>query len=1677
MFKYKEFKIGKKLLLSFLFIGVTPLIVFACVGLISMYNASIGDAKSQLESIRVAKYNQIETFFNEREDEAETLAKILDTLKKEGENQLEATQKYHKLSVENYLEKIEALVVNEGNADQLKLMVTALNRHYADGSGNYSGITKAYNDRLTTNPLMENVNDLYVISNEGKLIYAYQGSENLGVDLGDTFYQSYGLANLWQNVIDDNALCFEDFTKDGMTGDAYNAFLGLPVYENGKRIGVVAVSFDNTTINQLVHDENALGDSMETYIAANDNGDMVFKSDMTTMGDGNYTIGHKMDSPPNYVKLTFLGKSINEIFKDSEENMVVVSSDPIQVFDQQWIMVSKVELKDLIAVNDENGGDYFSNYVQDHSYKDIFLIHPDGYVFYSATEGFEYNKNLLQGEYSSTNHAQLIRDIKERKAFAFVDYEASELSNYEPRAFMGIPVFDLDHQIEFIVSFEMSSDAVNEIMLDRTGLGNYGEAYLLGPDFRLRSNTYLAPLTKNIVNSFKNADEGGIFSEVAFSVLSGETDTVIKHDYRDTSAIISYEPIMIYGQQWGLVVKQDTSERLKHLNLLVFYMMVLGLLTTIGIVFFARRISASISKPVVAISEWAKDVSNGGLAFEEIETYNDEIGEMKDSVFKVVESLNSVAEICEEIAIGKLDHPFIVRSDHDRLGESINTMRHSFIQVIQQANAISQSDYSVSINKRSEDDELGIALINMVTQLKEASEIAITQSWIKNGQSKLNEIIRDTDNNQQLCKDAVAFICKYLDANTGVMLVKNDDAYAMLGSYAFNIRHNDHFKVAEGEGVIGQAILEKEVIYLKDIPNDLMTIESASVDIKATHVIVIPCLFEDDVKGVIEIGSYTPFTEHHIEFLNKIQENIAIAIHSNITREELQALLDQTLIQSEELKKSEQVLMVKNEELSQQTEALRESESKLQQQQEELRQSNEELEAQTMELKASESKLQQQQEELRVTNEELEEKTINLQKQKEEIVKKNDALEKTKAIIEEKVKEVEISSKYKSEFLANMSHELRTPLNSILILSGFLVEDKNGLLGKDEKEYAKVINAAGKDLLDLINDILDLSKIESGKMELTLEAFDIRKTLLELQEMFKPLVDEKGLNFINTVEDSVPKMIVSDEMKISQVMKNLISNAIKFTQEGDVEIKASITTNNQLQIAVRDTGIGISKDKLLHIFGAFQQADGSTSRNYGGTGLGLSISKELARLLGGDIKLESEEGKGSTFYIYIPINDKALESEEAHQTQEDQIAVFEDVPEMDAMTEVYDKNEVKLNVELPSEYESVILIIEDDKNFASILEKVAKERGHDVVCVDSGEQALLVADRIDVSAIILDLGLPGMSGWEVLQRLKKWKKTQDIPVHIMSGKELDHQHSELEFIDYLQKPISFDKLYGAFDQIEKLIRQDIKKLLLVTSDNSVADEIETEFNKTLKDIKLKRVTTGDEVISVLKERTYDCIVMVSDLVDTSMEELAKKIRINDISQTPIILYMKKELPNELNDELARYVESIIIAGDKSMRRLIDESTLFLNHVEETHREKVHEFMKTSSEKEAILVDKTVLIVDDDMRNTFALSSVLEDRGMKVIIAKNGQAGIDKLKENPSIDIVLMDIMMPVMDGYTAMRKIRSMKESFSKVPIIALTAKAMREDKEKCISAGASDYLAKPIKMDELQTLMKVWIY
>ncbi|WKY48125.1 response regulator [Eubacteriaceae bacterium ES3] len=1684
--RFKNEKIGKKLNLSFLLIGCIPLLVFALMGMIIFFNSSIMNAKSQLESSRVSKYNQVLHFFEESKNESQLIVEVIAAQTEDGQDQLLHMQEMNKQRVENYLSDIEAFVINEKESEDFKTLVDDLDSSVFYGLGNYEALAANYETVLNANPLSAEIDNLYIISTGGTVLYDRLKMGSMGINLNDESVQDFGLSKVYKNCSGSGQLSFEDFSFSGLTGNDYYAFLGVPVYQDGALIGYLVASFNNDTINELLHLDTPFSDTAESYIVADVNGNFTFRSDMTTMGDGNYVIGYVLPTMLDYISLTAAGNSINDIFKDSSNNQVVVSTNPLNVFGQQWVMVSKVDMEDLIKMDDD-GEDYYQQYIENNYYNDIFLIDPDGYVFYSANEGFEYKKNLLEGEFAGTNHASLIERVAETKSFTFEDFEVSEISGYQPRAFMGYPVINANNEIEYIVSFELSPDAINEIMLDRTGLGETGEAYLLASDNTLRSDTYLEPETKNIVNSFKDVDEGGINTTAAKSVISGQTDTITAKDYRGVQSVVSYQPLDVYGTQWSLVVKQDEVERLSTLYQLITFMVLLAGGTVAAIIVFSRRLSKSIANPVIAMSEWAKQVAEGSLEIQQIETVEDEIGELHDSFVRVVESLNDVAGICEDIAVGNLDHPFELRSDDDKLGESINTMRNNFIEVIRQANSVANNDFSVFIEKRSDNDELAIAIINMVTRLKEAAEMERRSTWIKNGQSEINKMIRDIKDDRELGDKVISFVARYLNSMTGVLYVNEDDEYNIAGSYAFN--EVDHRPVKKGEGILGQAIVEKELVYLKDVTDNQFKIESGTVAISPNHVIILPCVFEEEVKGIIEIAGIEAYTEDQIEFLKRVQKTIAIAIHSNLTKKELQELLEQTLLQSEELKKNEQTLMIKNEELTQQTEALKESEGILQQQQEELRQSNEELEAQTMELKSSKERLQQQQEELRVTNEELEEKTENLEKQKDVISRKNDELEKTRVLIEEKARELEISSKYKSEFLANMSHELRTPLNSILILSGLLKDSKKGGMTKDELEYAKVINAAGKDLLELINDILDLSKIESGKMEVTAESFNIRETAETMRRLFLPLTNEKGLQFDLNVADEVPELVYSDEMKISQIMKNLLSNAIKFTAEGQVEIKMVMHDDKNLKISVRDTGIGIPEDKRIQIFQAFSQVDGSTSRTYGGTGLGLSISRELSRLLGGGIQLESEEKKGSIFSIIIPIHygeqsskltlPNTLEEKTLSQISKPASALSltkqsEAASGEEMLLPNDSPKEASVAMNIPENAESLILLVEDDSNFAMILEKIARERGHEVISVESGEKALEVIEKAPISAVVLDLGLPGISGWDVFKQIKE--KDKDMPVHIMSGKEPGREEKEMDIVDYIQKPVGFGELHKAFDKIETIINRDIKKMLVISSDCELCQDIKKQLKELFAEVRMENAGTGEEAVQTLRKQTYDCIVLVSDLPDINSDELAKKIRDEDISQTPIILYTSREFSNETSEELSRYVESVIITGDKSMQRLLDETTLFLNHIEASNQMRVSEFIRTSEEKEAVLEDRKVLIVDDDMRNVFALSSVLEEKGMKILTAKNGQLALDKLEENPDMDIVLMDIMMPVMDGYEAMRKIRSLKEEYSQVPIIALTAKAMREDKDKSISAGASDYMSKPVKMDELLTLMKFWI-
>ncbi len=753
--------------------------------------------------------------------------------------------------------------------------------------------------------------------------------------------------------------------------------------------------------------------------------------------------------------------------------------------------------------------------------------------------------------------------------------------------------------------------------------------------------------------------------------------------------------------------------------------------------------------------------------------------------------------------------------------------------------------------------------------------------------------------------------------------------------------------------------------------------------------------------------------------------------------------------QNEEKEKRAVELSFANKELSTQAE-------ELQIQQEELRQLNEELEQQAQNLK-------QQQEELQMTNEELEEQTQSLEE-------KNKEVEASKNDIEQKTKQLEISSKYKSEFLANMSHELRTPLNSLLILSKDLSENRKKNLDDVQVESAEIIYKSGHDLLVLINEVLDLSKIEAGKMAINIERVSLKNFTDDLLRDFKHQAQQKGLELICKLGADLPEFIHTDSQRLNQILKNLLSNAIKFTEKGSVTISIDRNTETTLNISVTDTGIGISEDKQSAIFEAFQQAEGGTSRKYGGTGLGLSISRQLAKLLDAEIKLSSELNQGSTFSLIIPL--EIHPEQESVSTPTVKPVLYTPRTKNDANYVNYptiEDDRDTINTD-----DKVVLIVEDDRNFASILLKQANKKGFKCLSAATGEDGLLLASKYKPQAIILDMGLPGIKGQQVLHELKANPSVRHIPVHIISANDRSLEPIREGAVEYLMKPISKDGLEEAFNRIENFVNRKIKNLLIIEDNENSRKAMKILIGNG--DVQCYEAATGKEALEMYQQNHIDCIILDIGLPDMSGFDLIQKLEdIKGHNMPPIIVYTGKELTKEENDLLHKYAESIIIKGIKSEERLLDETALFLHRTISNLPKSKQMIINNLYDKEAIFHSKKILLVDDDMRNVFALSKILQERGMEVIKSENGKKALEMLDTHADIDLVLMDIMMPEMDGYEAMKRIRSQMK-FKNLPVIALTAKAMKDDKQKCIDAGANDYITKPIDVERLLSLMRVWL-
>jgi CheY-like chemotaxis protein/GAF domain-containing protein/HAMP domain-containing protein len=1015
----------------------------------------------------------------------------------------------------------------------------------------------------------------------------------------------------------------------------------------------------------------------------------------------------------------------------------------------------------------------------------------------------------------------------------------------------------------------------------------------------------------------------------------------------------------------------------------------------------------------------------------------------------------------------------------------------SIVQPIQYAvevsGDISEGDWDKEIRVDSTDEAgrlLG-AIRQMRDALKTRRDEDRRQELIKTRLADLGDRLRGDMSLQQLGENMLNYLVPTLECQVGAFYCTDvaDQSLKLSSSYALQRRKHLASEFALGESLVGQCALEKKQILLSRVPEDYMAITSAVGAGTPKNVLVTPILHEDEVQGVIEIGAFREFSDDDLKFLSDCVRIIAVSVHTAQSRVRLGEALAASQLQAEELEKQKLAMQRVNEDLENQAMELAASESRLQQQQEELRAINEELEAQTQALRASEESLQAQQEELRVTNEELEAQARLLAEQKAEMSRKNKVLEDLQLELEEKIRELEMSSKYKSEFLSTMSHELRTPLNSILILSSALAQNKKGNLDDKQIEHAQVIHSAGSDLLSLINDILDISKIEEGKMDVIIDDVSVVELGEHFRRSFTHLAESRGLNFSVELAENMPEHFYTDRQRMEQIIKNLLSNAMKFTESGgSVRLRIDAPTDQKdlpsqslipgqtVRLSVIDSGIGIAPEKQRLVFEAFQQADGTTSRKYGGTGLGLTISRELARLLGGDVSLYSEGmGKGTTFMLFLPFGSvDNVHREEGYDEAPAPMAARSAMASVAASAGASGEESFVVK-------EKTVLIIEDDSAFSSVLVDLAADyglEGH--VCAD-GETGLEYARHYRPSAIILDIGLPGIDGWQVMEKLKADPRTKDIPVHFLSGKDERKKALELGAIDFLTKPISETDIIKAFSKIEKAIEKNVRRLLVVEDSELQHEGIRELFSE--KGVVITAVHTGAEALEVLRTQVHDCMILDLTLPDMNGFELLEKIHGNEeYDSVPVIIYTGKELSRDEESKLRKYADRIILKTERSSERLLNEASLFLHWLESTMPSAPKQAPTNIEHRDDVFTDKKLLLVDDDMRNIYALSAQLEELGFDITIANNGKEALQVLEDDPKMDIVLMDIMMPEMDGYEAMGHIRK-QPRFQKLPILALTAKAMKDDRAKCIEAGANDYCSKPIDMGKLTSLMRVWLH
>jgi HAMP domain-containing protein/CheY-like chemotaxis protein len=1083
--------------------------------------------------------------------------------------------------------------------------------------------------------------------------------------------------------------------------------------------------------------------------------------------------------------------------------------------------------------------------------------------------------------------------------------------------------------------------------------------------------------------------------------------------------------------------------------------------------------AGNLTAQVRGIAKVVTAVANGDLKRKLAVEAKGEIAALADTINEMIETLATFADqvttVAREVGVeGQLGGQAKVpgaAGTWKALTENVNQLAANLTTqvraIAEVATAVTKGDLtrSIALEAQGEMAALKDTINEMIRNLKDTTQKNTEQDWLKTNLAKFTRMLQGQRDLLSVTRLILSELAPVVSAQHGVFYVMEEtDGNLILkltSTYAYRERKHLATTFRVGEGLVGQCAYEKQRILLTGVPDDYVLINSGLGESAPRNIIVLPVLFEGQVKAVIELASFNSFKEIHLNLLDQITETIAIVLNTIAANMRTEALLTRSQTQAEAL----------------------------QSQQEKLQETNTRLERQAATLRASEELLRRQQEELKQANEELGHKADQLSEQKAEVEGKNREIELAKLALEERAEQLALTSKYKSEFLASMSHELRTPLNSLLILSEMLSENGDGNLTPKQKEFAQTIHASGSDLLSLINDILDMAKIESGTMAIEVGELPFADLGDYVERTFQPVADNKGLAFDVELAEGLPNAIYVDSKRLQQVLRNLLSNAFKFTEEGKVTLSVEVATHGWspdhpvlnragtvLAFAVSDTGIGIAADKLRVIFEPFQQAEMGTARKFGGTGLGLSISREIARLLGGEIRVQSSPGEGSTFILYLPqVYLPSLPRPHGGETAEP-VRLAPPLRNHDSAGQPDvggDRAEIKPG-------DRVVLIVEHDPKFANILLDVAHEQGFKALITTTGESVLPLAHKYKPEAITLDVRLPDMDGLVVLDRIKRDPRTRHVPVHMITVDEALQQGMRLGAFACLQKPVAKKALDEAFASLRQFVDRRVKNLLVV-EDNEI-ERMNVIGLIGNGDVQTTAVGSGTEALEALRIRPFDCLVLDLRLPDMNGMDLLDRIhRELGLHHLPVVVYTGKDLTPEEQAWLRERSQAVVLKDARSLERLLNETTLFLHRLEANLPRTARQMLQEGRKTEPLLEGQKVLIVDDDVRNVFALTSMLERWKVRVLRAENGRQALDALDREPDVALVLMDIMMPEMDGYQTIRAIRA-KPEFESLPIIALTAKALKDDRRKCLEAGASDYVAKPVQGDQLLSMLRVWI-